>query len=68
MPFTPQVSNGSTDINAGPGGAVRPDLVGNPTLTSGQTIQHWFNVSAFAVPHTRIEKKRRAAPEGDYRV
>lgn len=50
FPFTPRLANGSADINSGPGGIVRPDLVGNPYLSSGQTINHWFNVAAFAVP------------------
>lgn len=49
-PFTPQLSNGSSVINSGPGGPVRPYLVGNPKLTSGQSRDHWFNVTAFAVP------------------
>jgi hypothetical protein len=50
FPFTPRLANGSSDINSGPGGIVRPYLVGNPTLTSGQSIHDWFNVAAFAVP------------------
>jgi hypothetical protein len=50
QPFTPELSNGGPDINADPGGAVRPDLVGNPKLSSGQSLNHWFNVSAFVVP------------------
>jgi hypothetical protein len=28
----------------------RPDVIGNPNLSSGQSIDHWFNVNAFAVP------------------
>ena len=47
-PFTPVLSNGSAAINSGPGGSVRPDLVGNPVLASGQSVNRWFNVSAFA--------------------
>lgn len=27
--------------------AQRPNIIGNPTLSSGQTLQHWFNTSAF---------------------
>jgi Carboxypeptidase regulatory-like domain/TonB dependent receptor-like, beta-barrel len=50
FPFTPELSNGAATINSGPGGPVRPYLVGNPNLASGQTINHWFNVAAFAVP------------------
>jgi len=49
-PFTPKLENGTAIINAGPGGAVRPNLVGNPDPGSGRTIQRWFNVSAFAAP------------------
>lgn len=49
-PFTPQLSNGSAAINSGPGGTVRPYLVGDPSLSSGQSISHWFNVAAFATP------------------
>jgi len=50
QPFTPALSNGMAAINAGPGGQVRPYLVGNPNLSSGQTVDHWFNVSAFVTP------------------
>lgn len=50
-PISPSLSNGSAEINCGPSGIVRPDLVGNPKLPSGQqTINHWFNVAAFAIP------------------
>ena len=50
MPFTPTIS---TDvINSGPGGALRPDRLASGQLASGQTIRHWFDVSAFAVPGT----------------
>jgi hypothetical protein len=49
-PFEAEVANGSSDINSGPDGAVRPYLIGNPRLTSGQSTNHWFNVAAFAVP------------------
>lgn len=49
-PFTPKLANGTAAINAGPGGAVRPNIIGNPDLGSRQTIQHWFNVAAFVAP------------------
>jgi hypothetical protein len=32
------------------GGNQRPNLLGNPNLTSGQTIYQWFNVAQFAQP------------------
>jgi hypothetical protein len=49
-PFTPRLQEGGTTINAGPSGIVRPYLVGNPNLSSGQSIDRWFNLAAFAVP------------------
>ena len=50
MPFTPFLANGRSFINSGAGGEVRPDIIGNPSLSSGQSVEHWFNVSAFAIP------------------
>src|SRR5258708_2992529 len=34
-------------IRSGPGGAIRPDRIASGQLTSGQSIDHWFDVSAF---------------------
>jgi len=45
MPFTPVVATNRT--NAGPGGAIRPDRIGSGELGAGQSIDHWFDVSAF---------------------
>jgi hypothetical protein len=28
----------------------RPDVIGNPHLSSGQSINQWFNLNAFAIP------------------
>jgi hypothetical protein len=51
FPFTAELANGSSDINSSADGSpVRPYLIGNPNLNSGQSIHHWFNVAAFAVP------------------
>jgi hypothetical protein len=50
-PFTAELANGPATINSGPGGNVRPYLVGNPKLASGvQSRVDWFNVAAFATP------------------
>jgi hypothetical protein len=63
LPYSPLVSNGSAAIAAGPGGAVRPDIVGdpnrpgpvaaNPTCVAPNSIHNavaWFNPCAFVVP------------------
>jgi hypothetical protein len=63
LPFSPLVSSGSAAIVAGPGGAVRPDIVGNPNRpgpvaanpgciapTSVHNRTNWFNPCAFVVP------------------
>jgi hypothetical protein len=47
-PFTPVLS--TNVINSGPGGALRPDRISSGNLSSGQTINHWFDVSAFVAP------------------
>jgi hypothetical protein len=48
-PFT--VFNNTNDTNVFPAGTVRPDLVGDPRLDSGErTLARWFNTSAFAAP------------------
>jgi len=44
--FTPTVANPRT--NAGLGGAIRPDRIGDGKLSgSSQSIQRWFDISAF---------------------
>jgi len=63
LPFSPLVSSGSAAIMAGPGGAVRPDIVGNPNRpgpvaanpgciapTSIHNRVNWFNPCAYVVP------------------
>ncbi len=45
IPFTVVTSGGLTNA----GGADRPNRIGNGNLTSGQTIDHWFDTSAFTV-------------------
>ena len=48
-PFTVLTSANTT--NAFPAGSLRPDLVGDPHLPSGErTLSRWFNTSAFANP------------------
>jgi hypothetical protein len=48
--WTPRLAD-SSYLNAGPGGIVRPYLVGDPNLPSSeQTVDHWYNVAAFAQP------------------
>ena len=50
QPWTPRLAD-SSYLNAGPSGIVRPYLVGDPNLPSGQqTVDHWYNVAAFAKP------------------
>jgi hypothetical protein len=56
-PFTPTYSAGDTAINAGPGGSVRPNVIGDPyagTDPSGATFHQsrteWFNPAAYAAP------------------
>jgi hypothetical protein len=63
LPFTPIVSSGTADIMAGPGGPVRPNIVGdpnrpgpvaaNPTCVAPTSIHNptnWFNPCAYVVP------------------
>jgi hypothetical protein len=64
LPFSPLVSSGDAVINAGPGGPVRPNLVGDPNRagpvaanpgcanppTAIHTAQAWYNRCAFKVP------------------
>lgn len=56
LPFTPRILGGSTDIAQGLNGTLRPDIVGDPfsgTCPNGfpvETLQCWFNTSAFAIP------------------
>jgi len=48
-PFTPTVANDRS--NSGPGGALRPNRIGDGNLSPGQrTPNQWFDVSAFEVP------------------
>jgi hypothetical protein len=56
-PFTPIISGGDTAINAGSGGNVRANVIGNPlggTDPSGQpfhrSANEWFNPAAYAIP------------------
>jgi hypothetical protein len=47
--FTPTLASGVS--NSSGGGSERPNRIGNGNLSSGQqTIDHWFDTSAFAVP------------------
>jgi hypothetical protein len=45
IPFTVLTSGGITNA----GGADRPNRIANGTLSSGQSIDHWFDLSAFVV-------------------
>lgn len=48
-PFT--VLNNTNDTNVFPAGTVRPDIVGNPALSSEErTLSRWFDTSAFVAP------------------
>jgi len=47
-PFT--VITTANTTNAFPAGNLRPDLLHDPTLASGQSITRWFDTSAFAAP------------------
>jgi hypothetical protein len=46
LPFTPQLAN--TTVNTGT--ASRPDRAGSGNLSSGQSIRHWFDQTAFTTP------------------
>ena len=48
MPFTPVLA--ANVINSGPGGALRPNRLASGQVDSGQSIAHWFDVSAFVAP------------------
>ncbi|HYL37727.1 MAG TPA: TonB-dependent receptor [Bryobacteraceae bacterium] len=46
--FTPSFSGFDPSNTNNPGG--RPDRIANGNLSSGQSISHWFDTSAFAIP------------------
>jgi hypothetical protein len=46
-PFT--VNIGSDRANVGSGPAQRPDVIADPKLSSGRTVQRWFNTDAFFI-------------------
>ncbi len=46
LPFTPVESVDSSNT----GTTERPNRIGSGILSSGQTINNWFNIAAFAVP------------------
>jgi hypothetical protein len=46
LPFTPQLNNPT--VNTGTGS--RPNRVASGNLSSGQTIKHWFDQTAFTTP------------------
>src|SRR5205814_293362 len=45
LPFTPQLQNSTTN-----GTASRPDRIAGGDLSSGQSIRHWFDQTAFVTP------------------
>jgi Carboxypeptidase regulatory-like domain len=47
-PFT--VITTANTTNVFPAGSLRPNLLHDPNLASGQSITHWFDTSAFAAP------------------
>jgi Carboxypeptidase regulatory-like domain/TonB-dependent Receptor Plug Domain/TonB dependent receptor len=47
-PFT--VITTANTTNAFPAGSLRPNLLHDPNLSSGQSITHWFDTTAFAAP------------------
>ncbi len=47
-PFT--VNLGTDQANIGSGPAQRPNVSGNPNLSSGRTAQRWFDTSVFSMP------------------
>ena len=47
-PFT--VNLGTDRANVGAGPAQRPNISGNPNLSSGRTAQRWFDTSVFSLP------------------
>jgi hypothetical protein len=47
-PFT--VNLGVDRANVGPGPAQRPNVSGNPNLSSGRTPDRWFDTSVFSMP------------------
>ncbi len=48
------VYDASNSTNASPAGTTRPNLVANPYLPSGSTLQHYFNTAAFVHPPNYI--------------
>jgi hypothetical protein len=44
------VYDAANTTNGFPAGTLRPNLVGNPRLDSGSTLQHYFNTAAFVHP------------------
>ena len=47
-PFT--VNLGTDQANVGAGPAQRPNISGNPNLSSGRTAERWFDTSVFSLP------------------
>ncbi len=44
------VFDSANTTNGFPAGALRPNLIGDPRLSSGSTLQHYFNTAAFVHP------------------
>jgi hypothetical protein len=44
------VFDSANTTNGFPAGTLRPNLIGDPRLSSGSTLQHYFNTAAFAHP------------------
>lgn len=47
-PFTPNLGTDRANIGSGP--AQRPNVSGDPNLSSGKTPERWFNTDAFSLP------------------
>jgi hypothetical protein len=44
------VFDSANTTNGFPAGTMRPNVTGDPRLTSGSTLQHYFNTAAFTHP------------------
>jgi hypothetical protein len=44
------VTTQTNNCNCFSAGAQRPDVLGNPNLSSGRTVAQWFNTAMFAQP------------------
>jgi hypothetical protein len=49
---TPTFSGTTTEIAAGAGNSLRPNLVAGQSISGAKTLKNWFNTAAFSAPPT----------------